>query len=215
MCGQKFFGRLVLGQLLRLPGVEVVAVVAPAGRDRLREYAAAAEIPAMMCGTLHRDTLPADTDLIVCAHSHDFVGQETRFLAQYGAIGYHPSLLPLYRGRSAVEWAIKLRERVTGGTVYRLNNTVDAGSILEQRPVFVRPGATVRELWREQLQPLGVELLCNAVKAHVSGGYTHGTDQEEACATWFPSMERAPLPRPDLMLIAHPDHPGRTGTGAA
>lgn len=130
--GQKLFGAAVLA-LCRRRGHDVAGVCSPAlssrgdQPDRLRAAAEAAEIPWMASGTLRAETMPDGVDLIVSAHGHDFIGRRTRGRAKLGAIGYHPSLLPLHRGRDAIEWAIRMRERVTGGTVYWLSDSVDAG----------------------------------------------------------------------------------------
>ena len=83
----------------------------------------------MPAGMLDKDSLPAGVDLLIAAHSHDFIGRATRRRCAVWAIGYHPSLLPLHRGRDAVRWTVKMRDRVTGGTVYWLSDNIDAGDI--------------------------------------------------------------------------------------
>ena len=128
-------------------------------------------------------------------------GQATRLRAKWGGIGYHPSLLPLHRGRDSTRWAIRMGERVTGGSVYRLSNRMDGGDVLAQRHVFIRPGDTAEELWRRDLAPLGVELLAQTVAAYAEGGYVHGAVQDEALATWEPSIDRPPAFRPDLVML--------------
>jgi methionyl-tRNA formyltransferase len=95
-------------------------------------------------------------------------------------------------------------ERVTGGSVYRLSNRMDGGDVLAQRHVFIRPGDTAEELWRRDLAPLGVELLAQTVAAYAEGGYVHGAAQDEALATWEPSIDRPPAYRPDLLMIEGP-----------
>jgi methionyl-tRNA formyltransferase len=201
IAGQKWFGAAVFSALRGLPGVTVCAVCAPPG-DRL---AAQAEIHRTPC--LHKltaATMPAGVDLIVAAHSHDFIGEKTRLRAAFGGIGYHPSLLPLHRGRDAVRWALRMGDRVTGGSVYRLANRMDGGDVLAQRHVFIYPGDTADELWRRDLAPLGVRLLADTVAAFARDGYQHGTPQNEALATWEPSIDRPPAYRPDLLMIEGP-----------
>lgn len=200
LAGQKYFGAEVFRAVNALPGVSIVAVVAPKN-DRLSEAAYRAGLRVIPAGTLNARVVPDGIDLIVAAHSHDFIGEATRHRARFGGIGYHPSLLPLHRGRDAIRWAIRMRERVTGGSVYRLSNTVDGGNILAQRHVFIRPGDTERELWERELCPLGVELLSETVARYASGGYQHGTEQDNAIATWEPGFGVTPLYRPDLVLL--------------
>ena len=201
LCGQKHFALQVFHRLRQLPGIAVIAVAVPPGADALGKAAQQAGITVMNAGALTALTMPDNVDLIVCAHSHQFIGEATRLRARYGGIGFHPSLLPLYRGRSAIEWVIKLRERVTGGTVYQLSNTVDGGDVIAQQHVFIDKLDTAVRLWREKLQPLGVELLTQAVSQIAQAGWVYGQPQDHALATWFPSMSRPPLGRPDLKLL--------------
>lgn len=201
LCGQKWFGAEVF-RAIRAGGVEVAAVSAPVG-DRLWAQADLRGVPIVPAGTLCARRMPAGIDLIVAAHSHDFIGERTRNRARFGAIGYHPSLLPLHRGRDAVRWAIRMRERVTGGTVYRLSNRMDGGRILAQEHVLVRPDDTAEELWRRDLAPLGVRLLADVVAQYANGGPPVGRRQDETLATWEPSIDRPPAFRPDLLQIEH------------
>ena len=207
LAGQKYFGAEVFRALRELPGVDVVAVCAPLGGDkpdRLAAYAELRGVRVIPAGTLNAATMPAGVDLIVAAHSHDFIGQATRQRAKWGGIGYHPSLLPVHRGRDAVRWAVRMRERITGGSVYRLSNRMDGGEVLAQQHVFIHPGDTAEELWRRDLAPLGVRLLASTVAAFAEHGYQHGTAQDEALATWEPSIDRPPAFRPDLLMIEGP-----------
>ena len=204
LAGQKAFGAAVFEALRKEH--QIVQVSAPAWRaggllpDRLRDAAEKAGVPWREAGKLRAELMPEGVDLIVCAHSHDFVGRKTRLKARLGAIGYHPSLLPRHRGRDAVRWALHMGDPVTGGTVYWLNETVDGGPIAAQEHVFVAPGETPEALWRDKLAPLGVKLTL-AVLEDLAAGRIVARRQDEACATWEPSWERPPLTRPDLDLI--------------
>lgn len=206
LTGQKWFGAEVFKALRALDGVTVAQVVAPP-EDRLRRAAERADVPVMLAGTLGEATMPAGIDLIVAAHSHDFISRKTRLRATYGGIGYHPSLLPLHRGRDAVKWVVRLRERVTGGTVYRLSEHVDGGNIIAQQHVLIRPDDTAEELWRRDLAPLGVCLLASTVARFAQEGFINGAEQDEALATWEPALTGRPLYRPDLLMIGHTQTP--------
>lgn len=206
IAGQKWFGSKVFEALREINGVKVAAVSAPVGldkADRLATQAAIHRVKTIPAGTLNAKTMPKGIDLIVAAHSHDFIGEKTRLRAAYGGIGYHPSLLPLHRGRDAVRWAIRMGERITGGSVYQLSNRMDGGNVLAQAHVFVRPGDTAEAIWRRDLAPLGVRLLAQVVAAYAAGGYQHGQKQDDALATWEPSIDRPPAYRPDLLMIEY------------
>jgi methionyl-tRNA formyltransferase len=204
LAGQKWFGAETFRAFRALPGVEIAAVASPVGGDKVDRLTAQAEIhrvPVIKAGTLAVRTMPDGVDLIVAAHSHDFIGEKTRLRATYGGIGYHPSLLPLHRGRDAVRWAIRMRERVTGGSVYRLSNRMDGGNVLAQEHVFIRPDDTAETLWRRELCPMGVRLLADTVCAFARDGFINGAPQDENLATWEPSIDRQPAFRPDLILL--------------
>lgn len=202
LVGQKRFALDVFNALKSLPGVNVVAVCAPIG-DRLLRRASLDEVPHLIIGPICEALVPEDIDLIVAAHSYDFIGEKTRLRARFGGIGFHPSLLPLHRGRDSVKWAIRMRERVTGGTVYRLSAHVDGGNIIEQEHVFIRPSDTPAELWHRELGPLGVRLLSKAVNRFAQHGFIQGIEQDEILATWEPSLSTPPIFRPELALIEH------------
>lgn len=200
IAGQKWFGLEVFRSLPKLDGVVVSAVCAPEG-DRLSDEAESSGLKVIR--KLKEENMPSGIDLIVAAHSHDFIGEKTRLRARFGGIGYHPSLLPLHRGKDAVRWAIRMGERVSGGTVYRLSNKMDGGEILAQKHVFIRPGDTAEDLWRRDLCPMGVEMLTEVVAEFAAGGYRHGAPQDEELATWEPSIDRPPVFRPDLVMLPH------------
>ena len=210
LCGQRHFGASVFEQLYAMPLVKIVGVSSPAYSsaltttgeplpDRLRAVADRVGVPWLPAGQLRAvDVAAARVDLIVAAHSHDFLGRATRQAAKLGAIGYHPSFLPLHRGRDAVRWTIKMRDRITGGTVYWLDQNVDGGPIAAQEPVLVHPDDTVESLWRERLAPLGVRMLAQVVQQLAKTGHMVAVPQVEECATWEPSWSRPPIFRPEL-----------------
>lgn len=205
LAGQKQFGRDVLQLLLRLDYVTVVGVSAPVlnsrgdNSDRLRDLALQERLPTLVAGTLKASNLPA-CDLIIAAHSHDFVGRLTRAKATLGAIGYHPSLLPRHRGRDAVRWTIRIGDPIAGGTVFWLNDTVDGGPIAAQDWCWVHPGDTAETLWRQKLAPMGLKLLRRTLE-DIRAGVLRQTPQDPEVATWEPSWERPPLARPDLLML--------------
>ena len=114
LTGQKRFGRDVL-RLLAERDDEVIGVSCPRedadGRpDKLFIEASNLGVPLVPGGKLTQYTMPEGADLIIAAHSHDFVGSVTRRKKRFGAIGFHPSVLPRHRGRSSIEWAVRFGE---------------------------------------------------------------------------------------------------------
>ena len=187
LVGQKWLGAQVLGSL-RNAGHVLTGVAAPNAEDRLWSTAAQAGLATLEVGRrLDAAHVPAGTDLIVCAHAHCFISGGAREASRLGAIGYHPSLLPLHRGRDAIEWAIRMRDRVTGGSVYWMDDRADGGPVICQEFCFVRANDSAEDLWRRDLGPMGVRLLEQAVKL-ISQGGGQGTPQDESLHTWEPAI---------------------------
>lgn len=164
--------------------------------DRLRTWAWANAVAWTDTTVLRAEAVPSGTEVILAAHSHAFIGRRTR-AAAHVAIGYHPSLLPLHRGRDAVRWTIRDGDRVCGGTVYHLTDNVDAGPIAAQDYALVPPGATAAGLWRDTLAPMGVRLILK-VLSDIERGVVAMIPQDESLATWEPSMDSQRLHRPEL-----------------
>ncbi|HWE92032.1 MAG TPA: formyltransferase family protein [Pseudonocardiaceae bacterium] len=210
LVGQGFFAAQVAGELT-VAGHRVLGAASPRLRDghndkedprswdRLRAWAHRAAANWTDSTVLRPDEVPEDTELIVAAHAHAFIGAAARRRARVAAIGYHPSLLPLHRGRDAVRWTVRDRDRVTGGTVYHLTDRVDAGPVAAQEHVLVPPTVTARGLWRDLLAPLGVRLLLR-VADDLANGVRIEEPQDESLATWEPAMSVPPLAR-DLTVV--------------
>ncbi len=162
LIGQKWFGARVM-RLVAALGHDLVAV-APRGENRMASAAAMSCVPLIEHGA-ELDPLPLEIgqfDLLLTAHAHVFVPSEVRVRARC-ALGYHPSLLPLYRGKRSIEDAIAAGQRVTGGTIYHLSDRMDAGDIAFQDWCFIDAGMTPAELWRERLAPMGFRLIARAL----------------------------------------------------
>ena len=205
LCGQKHFGAAVFDLLQERSDVDLLGVFSPAysgrgGVDQLKRKADLFDIPWQMAGTMRADSLPDETDLIIAAHSHDYIGRRTRNRLRIGAIGYHPSLLPRHRGRSSVEWAIKMGDPITGGTVFWLNDTVDGGPIANQDWCWIRPDDDPWRLWTRELSPMGLRLISKTLD-DIRSGLTVGGRQDIALATWEPSIDAPPLYRPELLEL--------------
>jgi methionyl-tRNA formyltransferase len=172
----------------------------PLSWDRLRSWAYPKNLAWTDAVQLRAGHIPDKTEIIVAAHSHAFIGRTTRARASLASVGYHPSLLPLHRGRDAIRWTIRDGDRATGGTVYHLTERTDGGPIAAQEHVLVPRGATPESLWRELLAPLGVRLLLRVVDDLANGRNVQVT-QDESVATWEPAMDSAPLFKPELIEL--------------
>ena len=70
-------------------------------------------------------------------------------LPRCGALNMHGSLLPKYRGRVPVNWAVIRGETETGATLHYMTAKPDAGDIVAQRAVPILPDETAAEVMRK------------------------------------------------------------------
>jgi methionyl-tRNA formyltransferase len=193
LVGSSWLGVEVLHELRRR-GHEVVAVWDRTG-GRLATAAGEVGVKAIALASIgHPGWLQKMPELVVSAHCTWLIEAETLDRCRMGGIGYHPSLLPLHRGGDAVRWAVHMRERVTGGTVFWLDSRADGGPVLLQDWCFVRPDDTAASLWKRDLGPMGVRLLGEAVDL-ISVGRAPKRPQDEALATWEPAFRAGRLGR--------------------
>ena len=190
LVGSRHFGVTTL-QMLREHDVDVVRVVVADAEDRLAATARAAGIEVVVQANpklvVASEIAPA-TDLIVTAHSHARVGKEALAASRLGGIGYHPSLLPRHRGIAAVEWTIREKDPIAGGTVYHLADRMDAGAIAAQDWCFVGKEETARQLWERALAPMGQRLLAEVIEYAKTHGVLPARSQDEQFATKAPAL---------------------------
>ena len=129
-------------------------------------------------------------DLLVLAFVTSFVPQEMIDAATHGGINYHPSLLPKYRGGSAINWAIINGESETGVTIHYIDEGVDTGPILLQEAVTIEPHDTVKSVYFEKLYPLGIAMIARAVQ-EIREGKATASPQDESCASFQPVITPA------------------------
>jgi len=86
-----------------------------------------------------------------------------------GTINLHASLLPRYRGAAPIQWAIINGESETGVTTFLIDEKVDTGNLLLQKPTPIGEHETAGEL-HDRLAELGAELLLETL-AGMAGGH--------------------------------------------
>ena len=109
-------------------------------------------------------------------------------LPVHGCINVHASLLPRHRGAAPVQWSLMSGDRETGITIMRMSEELDAGDILLQRPLPIRPDHTGGTLLAELAQ-LGAVALRDAIEAMKAGRLT-AQPQPAAGVTFAPRIER-------------------------
>lgn len=192
--GQAAFGEAVLRRLEQ-DRVAISAVSAPPPADGARPdplWAAAEEqgLPLVPTAALkdpgaHAGWRELCGDLCVMAFVTDLLPAALFALPPRGTIQYHPSLLPLHRGSSAINWAIVTGRTETGVTIFWPDAGIDTGPVLLQKAVPIGPDDTVGSLYFNQLFPLGVNALSESV-ALVARGEAPRIEQRHELATYEP-----------------------------
>ena len=193
--GQAAFGEAVLARLLE-DGVDVIAASAPEPQEGVRPDAL--WVAAEAAGLTPIDTAAlksaeglaaweaAGADLGVMAFVTEILPAAALDAPVQGTIQYHPSLLPLHRGSSAMNWPIIFGETETGLSVFWPDEGVDTGPLLLQKQCAIGPDDTLGSLYFERLFPMGVEALAEAV-ALVADGKAPRTPQDHTRSTYEPS----------------------------
>jgi methionyl-tRNA formyltransferase len=108
--------------------------------------------------------------------------------ARLGSVNLHASLLPKYRGAAPINWAMLRGERVTGNSVIRLAERMDAGAVLGQSEVTIGELETAGEL-HDRLAADGAPLMLRVVE-ELAAGRTREAVQDESRATLAPKLSR-------------------------
>jgi methionyl-tRNA formyltransferase len=190
--GQQAFGKAVLEALLKR-GENVVAVyVAPEKpgqkADPLKEAALAAKLPVHQPASYRKPEVWEEfralkPDLQVMAFVTLFVPEDFLNIPTKGSIQYHPSLLPKFRGPSAINWPIIQGETETGLSIFWPDNGLDTGAVLLQKTTPIGPDDSLGSVYFDRLFPMGVEAMLEAVDL-VKAGKAPRIKQDDAQATY-------------------------------
>ena len=192
--GQAQFGQKVFEELLAR-GHEVTAVCPPPdapGRpvDPLKAAAlekgvrvvqrrnwrgadAAAEVDA------------ASADLGVLAYVTQIVPSLVLDAPRCGSICFHPSLLPAYRGGSAINWQILEGCTMGGVTLFRPDDGIDEGPVYLKKEIAIGPDETAGSFYYGKVFDAGVAATVECAEL-VLAGKARGVAQDESLATYEP-----------------------------
>jgi len=89
---------------------------------------------------------------------------------RHRSVCFHPSILPAYRGGSALAWQIIEGARESGVSIFQPDAGVDTGPLyLQRRGVSLSPEETSASLYFDKLYALGVEAMVETVEAIAAG----------------------------------------------
>ena len=190
--GQQAFGKAVL-EMVAAGLDDVVGVFCPPdseGRslDPLKEVALERGLTVHQPRTWKTDEAlellqSFRSDLCVMAYVTLLVPQRVLDAPRFGTIQYHPSLLPLHRGPSSINWTRIQGDHKTGLTIFWPNEGLDEGPILLQKEVEIAQDDTVGSLYFGKLFPMGVEALAEAMEL-VRAGTAPRIEQDHGRASY-------------------------------
>ena len=190
--GQQAYGKAVLEALLDR-GEDVVGVYcAPdkEGRppDPLKAFAVEKDLPVFQPASFKSPEVweqmrSLSPDLGVMAYVTLLVPTEALNAPTHGTIQYHPSLLPLHKGPSSINWPIIFGESKTGLSIFWPDEGLDTGPILLQKEVEIGPDDTLGSIYFEKLFPMGVAAMLEAVDL-VRDGKAPKLAQEPGAGTY-------------------------------
>lgn len=190
--GQREFGKAVFDAFAARGDAIAGVFCAPEGSDEspdpLRLAAESAGIGVLRLASLRgeeaRSALRAmSVEIAILAYVLQFVPQNFATIPAHGTIQYHPSLLPRYRGPSAINWPIIRGDPYTGLSIFRPTDGLDEGPVILQKRVVISPDDTVGKVYFERLFPMGVAALLEAADL-VVGGRSQESQQDETLASY-------------------------------
>jgi len=122
-------------------------------------------------------------DLILSFYYRSMISEEILNIPRLGAFNMHGSLLPKYRGRAPINWAVLHGEKSTGVTLHHMVKQADAGDIVEQEAVPIGPDDTARDVFDRCVKAARV-VLERQIDA-LTQGTAPRRKQDESQATYF------------------------------
>lgn len=161
-------------------------------KSKVQEFALQNNIPFIEARKLDQETI----DKIKAIQADFFVVEDYGLilpvsllaLPKYIPLNVHHSLLPKYRGPAPAPYAILHGEKVSGVTIIKMAQRVDAGDILAQKEYALKSDETTDSLLTE-LNKLGGEIIFPVLRAYITGK-VHAIKQDESKATFTKYMKK-------------------------
>ena len=198
--GQQAFGKACLESILNEGKDEVVAVyTAPDvdGKpiDPIKKSALDAGLEIRQPSDFEspevlQELRSWNADLMLLAYVTIFVPEQARNIPKNGTICFHPSLLPLHRGPSSINWPIIWGSNKTGLTIFWPDDGLDEGEVLLQKEVDILPDDTLGTVYFDKIFPLGLSATLEAIDL-IRSGKAPKIPQDETKATYESWCRRA------------------------
>jgi methionyl-tRNA formyltransferase len=168
-------------KVLLSAGVEVPLVVTTQDDPNETQWFASAavtaaeyDLPVIMPADVNTPELEQSIaelqpDFVFSFYFRSMIGAPLLNAARLGALNIHGSMLPRYRGRAPVNWAILHGETQTGATLHYMNERADAGDIVDQLAVPILNDDEARDVFGK------VSIAAEIILARSLPGLINGT----------------------------------------
>jgi methionyl-tRNA formyltransferase len=121
--------------------------------------------------------------IIFSFYYRNMIKEEVLNIPRLGAFNMHGSLLPRYRGRVPINWAVLHGEKETGVTLHYMVKRADAGDIVDQETVPIGPDDTAQDVFRKAVK--AARLVLERRIDDLTKGTVPRRKQDESRATYF------------------------------
>ncbi len=158
-------------------------------------------------------------DFLFSFYYRQMLGPELLAIPKRGAFNMHGSLLPKYRGRVPINWAIIKGETETGATLHEMVAKPDAGRIVAQQAVSIGQDETAVEVFHK-VTDAAAAVLAHSLQGLIdgtaelteqdlkAGSYFGGRKPEDGIIDWTQSARDIH----NLVRAVAPPYPGATTT---
>jgi methionyl-tRNA formyltransferase len=122
-------------------------------------------------------------DWLFSLYYRQMLKAELLAIPRRGAYNLHGSLLPKYRGRVPVNWAVLHGERETGASLHRMEIRPDAGALVDQQAVAILPNDTAHDVF-QKVTCAAEAVLLRAVPRMLAGTHVE-TPLDLAAGSYF------------------------------
>jgi len=124
-----------------------------------------------------------EPDLLFSFYYRNMIKEEILSIPRLGAFNMHGSLLPKYRGRVPINWAVLHGEKETGVTLHHMVKRADAGDIVDQETVPIGYEDTAQDVFNKCVK--AARLVLERQLDALTQGTAPRRRQDESLATYF------------------------------
>lgn len=151
-------------------------------------------IPFISSGLKDNETIERIRDIeptvAVLASYGAFIPNEVINCFENGIINIHPSLLPLWKGPSPIQFSLLNGDTQTGVTLIKLDSEIDHGPILSQKPYSLTGNETTEDLL-SILFEVGAGMVEEIIIKLENNKLISETPQDHSSETWSYKIEKS------------------------